>query len=138
MSSFVSQYTPLPIPRSTLFHSPPDTVPQTDELVQLQKELLEFKEKSIERAKKAGDDIRAIEESMRRLKEKEKGKMKAIQKAERERGRACFLLRHVPLYLPVYYVTLDYCSLPSRPTRSLTTRCAILRPKLHSNTPLIM
>ena len=50
-----------------------------------QKELQEFKEKSIERAKKAGDDIRAIEESMRRIKEKEKGKAKALQKAERER-----------------------------------------------------
>ena len=85
MSSSVSQYALLPKLRSSLFHSPPDAVPQTDELILLQKELQEFKEKSIERAKKAGDDIRAIEESMRRIKEKEKGKAKAIQKVERER-----------------------------------------------------
>ena len=85
MSSTVTQYAALPPIRSALFHSPPDTVPPTDELEQLQSELIAFKTKSLERAKKAGDDIRTIEETMRRLKEKEKGKAKALQKAERER-----------------------------------------------------
>ena len=127
----MSPYSSPPPIRSSLFRNPPESVPATEELQSLHDELLALKQKTLERVKRAGDDIRTLEESMRRLKEKEKGKMKAIQKAERERGRACFPLRHVPLYLPDHYVSLDYCSLPSRPTRSLTTRCAILRPKLH-------
>ncbi|OSD02085.1 hypothetical protein PYCCODRAFT_1435763 [Trametes coccinea BRFM310] len=86
MSSSVSPYTALPTIRSSLFHNPPDTVPPTDELEQLHAELSALKQKSLERARKAGDDMRTIEESMRRLKEKEKGKAKALQKAERERG----------------------------------------------------
>ncbi|KAI0781488.1 histone acetyltransferases subunit 3-domain-containing protein [Trametes elegans] len=86
MSSSVSPYAALPVIRSSLFHTPPDTVPPTDELEQLHAELTALKQKSLERAKKAGDDMRAIEESMRRLKEKEKGKAKALLKAERERG----------------------------------------------------
>ncbi|KAI0333155.1 hypothetical protein GY45DRAFT_1245565 [Cubamyces sp. BRFM 1775] len=86
MSSSVSPYAALPAIRSSLFHSPPDTVPPTDELEQLHAELTALKQKSLERARKAGDDMRAIEESMRRLKEKEKSKAKALQKAERERG----------------------------------------------------
>ncbi|TFK87699.1 hypothetical protein K466DRAFT_490366 [Polyporus arcularius HHB13444] len=86
MSSSVSPYAALPPIRSSLFHNPPDTLPPADELEILRLELEAFKAQSLERAKKAGDDIRTIEESMRRLKEKEKGKAKAIQKAERERG----------------------------------------------------
>ncbi len=88
MSSSVSPYAALPPIRSSLFHNPPDTLPPADELEILRLELEAFKAQSLERARKAGDDIRTIEESMRRLKEKEKGKAKAIQKAERERGRA--------------------------------------------------
>ncbi|RPD59303.1 hypothetical protein L226DRAFT_536321 [Lentinus tigrinus ALCF2SS1-7] len=86
MSSSVSPYAALPPIRSSLFHNPPDTLPPADELDVLRLELEVLKAQSLERAKKAGDDIRTIEESMRRLKEKEKGKAKAIQKAERERG----------------------------------------------------
>ncbi|KAI0373190.1 hypothetical protein BV20DRAFT_795922 [Pilatotrama ljubarskyi] len=86
MSSSVSPYAALPTIRSALFHNPPDAVPPTDELELLHAELTAFKQKSLERAKKAGDDMRAIEESMRRLREKEKSKAKALQRAERERG----------------------------------------------------
>lgn len=92
MSSSVSPYAALPPIRSSLFNSPPETVPPTDELELLHAELMAFKSKSLERAKKAGDDIRTIEESMRRLKEKEKGKAKAIQKAERDRACALYLI----------------------------------------------
>ena len=92
MSSSVSPYAALPAIRSSLFHNPPDTVPPTDELEQLHAELTALKQKSLERARKAGDDMRAIEESMRRLKEKEKTKVKALQKAERERGCAYYHL----------------------------------------------
>ena len=88
MSSTVSLYPTIPPIRPSLFTNPPDAVPPTDELELLQSELLAYKTKSLERAKKAGDDIRAIEESMRRLKDKERGKLKAIPKMDRERGRA--------------------------------------------------
>ncbi|KAI1791515.1 histone acetyltransferases subunit 3-domain-containing protein [Ganoderma leucocontextum] len=86
MSSAVSSYAALPSISSALFNNPTDTVPPTDELEILHAELTAFKVKSLEFAKKAGDDFRTIEESMRRLKEKEKGKAKALQKAERERA----------------------------------------------------
>ncbi|KAI0823907.1 histone acetyltransferases subunit 3-domain-containing protein [Trametes gibbosa] len=86
MSSSVSPFAALPAIRSSLLHNRPEAVPPTDELEVLHAELTAFKQKSLERARKASDDMRAIEESMRRLKEKEKGKAKALQKAERERG----------------------------------------------------
>jgi len=66
-----------------------DSVPPTDDLVTLHSELRELRKKSLERAKKADDDLRTIEESMRRLKEKEKGKTKAVGKTRRERGCTC-------------------------------------------------
>ncbi|KIO05609.1 hypothetical protein M404DRAFT_8994 [Pisolithus tinctorius Marx 270] len=40
----------------------------------------------MERAKKAGEDLKTLEESMRRMKEKVKGKAKAMEKVNRERG----------------------------------------------------
>lgn len=89
MSSGVAPYTsPTPI-RSALLRSPPDTIPPVDELEALQAELITLRLRTLERAKKAGDDLRTIEESMRRLKEKEKGKGKAVEKVKKERGRTC-------------------------------------------------
>ena len=108
MSSSVSPYAALPPIRSSLFHNPSDTLPPVDELDVLRLELEAFKAQSLERAKKAGDDIRTIEESMRRLKEKEKGKAKAIQKAERERGRAYYLTLHLLLCLLVSWSLLHH------------------------------
>ena len=89
MSSGVTPYaSPIPI-RSSLFRSPPDAIPPVDELEALQNELKLLKQRTLERAKKAGDDLKTIEESMRRLKEKEKGKGKAIDKVKKERGCTC-------------------------------------------------
>ncbi|KAG2139060.1 histone acetyltransferases subunit 3-domain-containing protein [Suillus clintonianus] len=85
MSSKLLQY-PLPPPtRSPLFKNPSDTVPPTDELETLQTELRFLRQKSMERAKRAGEDLKTIEESMRRMKEREKGKAKAVEKVKRER-----------------------------------------------------
>jgi hypothetical protein len=75
--------------RSPHFKNPSETVPPTDELEVLQTELLLLREKSWERAKKAGEDLKTIEESMRRIKEREKGKAKAVEKVKRERGCTC-------------------------------------------------
>jgi transcriptional adapter 3 len=81
----LSSYGPPPIIRSSLLKSPPDAVPPTDELETLHAELRMLKQRSLERAKKAGEDLRAIEESMKRMKEREKGKGKAVDKVKRER-----------------------------------------------------
>ncbi|KZT03474.1 uncharacterized protein LAESUDRAFT_333434 [Laetiporus sulphureus 93-53] len=84
-----SGLSPFPSPpeiHSILFRKAPETVPPTDELQVLVGELQLVKQKALERAKKAGEDLKIIEESMRRLKEREKGKAKAAEKFTRERG----------------------------------------------------
>ncbi|KAJ7272802.1 histone acetyltransferases subunit 3-domain-containing protein [Mycena rebaudengoi] len=70
--------------RSALFKSPPDGVPATDELEALHEELKALKLKTLERARKAGEDLRTIEESMRRMKEREKGKARAVKREQRD------------------------------------------------------
>jgi transcriptional adapter 3 len=84
MSSPLAQY-PQVLPfRSRTAKTPPDAVPPTEELEALQADLIELRRHTLERAKKADDDLRTIEESMRRLKEKEKGKAKVVEKMKRE------------------------------------------------------
>lgn len=89
MTSIVAQYLVPPTIRSVLLKTQPDALPPTEELDALQAELKIAKQRTLERAKKAGDDLRTIEESMRRLKEKEKGKGKAVEKIKKERGCMC-------------------------------------------------
>ncbi|TFY73039.1 hypothetical protein EWM64_g10973, partial [Hericium alpestre] len=86
MSSLLKPYPPPANTRSAIVKNPPDTVPPTDDLEMLHWELKELRQRSLERARKAGEDLKVIEESMRRLKEKEKGKAKAVEKVKRERG----------------------------------------------------
>lgn len=86
MAAKLSSFSPHPSILSPLLKKAPDAVPPTDELVQLHKELEIAKEKALERSKKANDDLKTIEESIRRMTEREKGKFKAIDKIKRERG----------------------------------------------------
>ncbi|KAI6017534.1 histone acetyltransferases subunit 3-domain-containing protein [Pisolithus microcarpus] len=86
MSSKLFPYSVPTINRSALFKNPSDTVPPTDDLDALHNELKLLRQKSMERAKKAGEDLKTLEESMRRMKEKVKGKAKAVEKVNRERG----------------------------------------------------
>jgi transcriptional adapter 3 len=86
MSTNISLYHPPSQIKSALFRNPTDAIPPTDELEQLQHELKLLKQKSLERARKAGEDLKSIEESMRRMKEREKGKAKVVDKIKRERG----------------------------------------------------
>ncbi|KAI0699661.1 histone acetyltransferases subunit 3-domain-containing protein [Cytidiella melzeri] len=86
MSAIVTPYSVPPAIRSTLLKNLPDALPPTEDLDALQAELRIAKQRTLERAKKAGDDLRTIEESMRRLKEKEKGKGKALEKIKKERA----------------------------------------------------
>jgi transcriptional adapter 3 len=97
MSSKLPPY-PLPIlTRSPLFKSPSETVPPIDDLENLQAELKFLRQKSLERAKRAREDLQTIEESMRRIKEREKGKAKAVEKVKRE--RPCMSFRSICLDL---------------------------------------
>ena len=84
MSSSLVPYPSVHPFRSQIVKNTPDTVPPTEELEVLQTDLNELRQQTLERAKKADDDLRTIEESIRRLKEKEKGKAKAIERTKRE------------------------------------------------------
>ena len=92
MAAKLSSFCPHPSILSPLLKKAPDTVPPTDELEKLQDELKLAKEKALERSKKANDDLKTIEESIRRMTEREKGKFKAIDKIKRERDCTYMLL----------------------------------------------
>lgn len=89
MSSGVAPYSFPPTIRSSLLKNPTDAIPPTDDLEALQVELKLLKQMTLDRIKKAGDDIIAIQESFKRLKEKEKGKGKAVEKVKKERACTC-------------------------------------------------
>ncbi|KAI0303296.1 histone acetyltransferases subunit 3-domain-containing protein [Multifurca ochricompacta] len=84
MSSSLVQYPSVHPFRSHIVKNTTDGVPPTEELEALKSGLTELRQHTLERAKKADDDLRAIEESMRRLKEREKGKAKAVERTKRE------------------------------------------------------
>lgn len=84
MSSSLVQFPPVLPFRPQIVKNTPETIPPTEELEALQADLIELRLHTLERAKKADDDLRTIEESIRRLKEREKGKAKAIERAKRE------------------------------------------------------
>jgi transcriptional adapter 3 len=84
MSSSPVQFPTVHPFRSQIVKNTPDAVPPTEELEALQADLIELRRLTLERAKKADDDLRTIEESMRRLKEREKGKAKLVEKMKRE------------------------------------------------------
>jgi hypothetical protein len=115
MSSRLLPYTLPSHPRSALFKNQADAIPPIDELDSLHSELQLLRQKSLERAKKASDDLKTIEESMRRAKEKAKGKAKAVDRANRERGCTSFhpiratILTHPPCspyrsFLTIYLI----------------------------------
>ena len=90
MSSILSPYPSSPPLLSPLIRDPPDVIPPIEELEALQAELERLQQKARARAQKAGKDLKAIEESMRRMKEKEKGKARAVDKVRKDRACACF------------------------------------------------
>lgn len=84
MSSKLHSFPPAPPFQSSLLRKAPDSIPLTSELEFLHDELKELRNATLKRSKKAGEDLKAIEESMRRMKEKEKGKAKAIDRIKKE------------------------------------------------------
>jgi transcriptional adapter 3 len=71
--------------RSALIKNPPDAIPHTEDLEALQEELQRMRKLSMDRSKKASQDIKLIQDSYRRIREKEKGKAKAPEPVKRER-----------------------------------------------------
>ena len=92
MAAKLSSFPPHHSILSPLLKKAPDAIPPTDELEKLYKELELAKEKALERSKKASDDLKTIEESIRRMTEREKGKFKASDKIKRERDCAYLLI----------------------------------------------
>ncbi|KAF9077773.1 histone acetyltransferases subunit 3-domain-containing protein [Rhodocollybia butyracea] len=84
-------FTPYPLPtplRSSLFKNPTDgVVPPIDELEALHEELKNLKTRTMEKARRAGEDMKVLEEGMRRMKERaKKGKEReGKEKVKRER-----------------------------------------------------
>lgn len=89
MGSKLSPFHLPPQITSSLLKNPPDAVPPIEELERLQADLKKAKHEALERSRKAQADLRTIQESMRRMTEKEKGKFKAIDKIKREHESAC-------------------------------------------------
>jgi len=85
MASRFPRFAQTPSFRSPLLKIPPDLIPSIDELEQLQSELKLVKQHVSDRRRKASEDLKTIEESIRRMTEKEKGKFKAVDKIKRER-----------------------------------------------------
>lgn len=86
MSSKLLPYALPSVGRSSLFKNQSEAVPPIEELDFLHTELQQLRQKTLERAKKAGDDLKTIDEFMRRAKEKAKGKAKAMDRVNREHG----------------------------------------------------
>ncbi len=82
----------------------PEALPAVSELKSLETELQTLKTKLKERGKKAGADIKVIEESMRRMKESEKGKAKSVDKVKRERDCTCILQLRVSTISSCYVI----------------------------------
>ena len=150
MSSSLVQYPSVHPFHSQIVKNTPDTVPPTEDLGVLQAELSELRQQTLERAKKADDDLRTIEECFRRAKEREKGKAKAVERTKREcayhpRLVVCGDLTNSPsppcadsvrptsalsyLFLPF----LALLTLPShiRPTPAATTNVSPLYSNIH-------
>lgn len=66
----------------------PEVAPSVDELEAAQTELRHLKQQALERAKKAAGDLKIIENEMKKMREMEKGKARAlpaaVQKVKRE------------------------------------------------------
>jgi transcriptional adapter 3 len=95
MTSKLTPYNPPKPIQSSLLKKPPASVPPIEELQSLKNELKELKHLTLARSRKAGEDMKILEESLRRMRDKDKGKAKAIEKIKRERGGTYFERRRV-------------------------------------------
>jgi transcriptional adapter 3 len=76
--------------RTALLKQPlPDAAPPTTPLEALQAELQALLPVARSRGRQANDALRILDESNRRMKEREKGKARAVHTVKKERGCAC-------------------------------------------------
>lgn len=79
--------------RSALLLAPPEGIPSVDEIEATQTELKFLKQHALERARKAAGDLKIIENEMKKMREMEKGKARAlpsvVQKVKREPSCMC-------------------------------------------------
>ena len=109
MASKLSSFHP-PVPISTtLLKNGPDNVPSVEELERLQAELMQVKQRALDRARKAKEDLKTLEESMHRMTEREKGKYKAIERVKRERD-CQYILRFTLQWFLTSFTVLNSCS----------------------------
>ncbi|KAH8114204.1 histone acetyltransferases subunit 3-domain-containing protein [Phellopilus nigrolimitatus] len=112
--------------RSPLLVMPPDAVPSVDELEATQAELKQIKQLTLERARKAAGDLRIIESEMKKMRDLEKGKARALppHKVKRE---------------PSYTPSLDQeerSFSPSVPSTSVGAPSSSAVPVINVTTPL--
>lgn len=103
-------------PRAPSFLSSvqPDAVPGTEELQARLEALQKLRIKHLEKSKHAADNLRASEEEIRRIKEREKGKNKAIEKIKRERDCAYpFSISDLQSSLKSYFSKTETAHLPA-------------------------
>lgn len=84
MVSKLSPFPHQPPITSSLLKNPPDAVPPIEDLEKLEAELKFAKQRALEVGRKAKESLKTIEESIRLMTEKEKGKSKAVDKVKRE------------------------------------------------------
>lgn len=85
-SGFTGAYpTPLPL-RTTVVRKAPDLLPATEELEQAEAELRNLKRRSLDCARRVGEDLRALDESVRRIRERDRAKQRPVDRIKKERG----------------------------------------------------
>lgn len=75
--------------RSQLLVAPPDPVPSVEELEATQAELKALKQRVLERARKAAGDLKIIENEMKKMRDLEKGKARALPLHKVKREPSC-------------------------------------------------
>jgi hypothetical protein len=86
MPSKLSKHLSPPNAPDFLSHDQPDSIPGIYDLEVRLEALEKMKLKHLERKKQAQENLRAGEEEIRRIKEREKGKSKAVEKIKHERN----------------------------------------------------
>jgi transcriptional adapter 3 len=84
MSSSLVPYPSVHPFRSRIVKSTSNVIPPTEDLEVLRAELTKLLQDTLERARKADEDLRTIQESMRKLEEREESKAELVERTKRE------------------------------------------------------
>jgi hypothetical protein len=120
MSSTPAKFASPPPFRPAVLRVPIDAVPSVEELEHLQSELVILKQRTLERARKAAADLRTMQETVGRARERERAKARAPEKIKRERDGVYY--HSPPSYHPSTSHRLGY--VPKR--RYVTLVCDLV------------